>query len=128
MAHGVCCAAVDAETNSSIMSKPIDPQSAVEAMWKTAPRLAKAKAERVYMEEYRKSLKAILMKASGKSSAAAQETEAYSHPDYIKHLAGLQAAVEAEETLRWQMVATEAAIEVWRSQEASNRRIDRAAA
>lgn len=110
------------------MSKPIDPQSAIETMWKTAPRLAKAKAERVYMEEYRKSLKAILMKASPAKTSAAQETDAYSHPDYIKHLSGLQAAVEAEETLRWQMVATEAAVEVWRSQEASNRRIDRAAA
>lgn len=110
------------------MTKPIDPQAAIELMWKTAPRLAKAKGERVYMEAYTKSLKALLMKSSGKASSAAQETEAYSHPDYIKHLAGLQAAVEAEETLRWQMVATEAAVEVWRSQEASNRRIDKAAA
>jgi hypothetical protein len=97
-------------------------------MWKTAPKLAKAKAERVYMEEYRKSLKAILMKASGKGSSAAQEVEAYAHSDYIKHLAGLQAAVEAEETLRWQMVTLDAAVSVWRSQEASNRAIDRAAA
>lgn len=109
------------------MSKPIDPQQAIETMWRTAPRLAKAKAERVYMEEYRKSLKALLMQASPSKTSAAQETDAYAHADYIKHLAGLRAAVEAEETLRWQMVATEAAVEVWRSQEASNRRIDRAA-
>jgi hypothetical protein len=109
------------------MAKPIDPQQAIETMWRLAPRLAKAKAERVYMDEYRKSLKALLMKSSGEKTSAAQETEAYAHPDYIKHLAGLQAAVEAEETMKWQMVATEAAVEVWRSQEASNRSIDRAA-
>ena len=108
-------------------SKPIDPQAAIETMWKTAPKLAKAKGERVYMEEYRKSLKAILMKGSTASASNQQERDAYSHPDYIKHLAGLQAAVEAEETLRWQMVATEAAVEVWRSQEASNRAQDRTA-
>jgi hypothetical protein len=36
-------------------------------------------------------------------------------------LKGLREAVEAEETLRWQMVAAEARVEVWRSQEASNR-------
>lgn len=107
-------------------NKPIDPQSAIETMWKTAPRLAKAKGELTYMEEYRKSLKAILMKSSGEKTSAAQETEAYSHPDYIKHLAGLQAATEAFEALRWQMVALEAAVDVWRTQEASNRRIDRA--
>lgn len=108
------------------MTKPIDPQSAIETMWKTAPRLAKAKGELTYMEEYKRSLKAILMKSSGEKTSAAQETEAYSHPDYIKHLAGLQAATEVYEALRWQMVALEAAVDVWRTQEASNRRIDRA--
>ena len=109
------------------MAKPIDPQAAIETMWKTAPRLAMAKAELVYMDEYRKSLKAILMKASREKTSAAQETEAYSHPDYIKHLAGLQAATEAAEALRWQMVTLEAAVEVWRSMESSNRMIDKAA-
>jgi hypothetical protein len=108
------------------MTKPIDPQSAVEQMWKTAPRLAKAKGELVYIDEYKRSLKAILMKASKEKTSAAQETEAYAHPDYIKHLAGLQAATEAYEALRWQMVALETAVDVWRSTEASNRRTDRA--
>ena len=105
--------------------RPIDPQMAIEQMWKLAPRVAKAKAELVYLDEYKRSLKAILMKSSGEKTSAAQETEAYSHPDYIKHLAGLQAATEAYESLRWQMVALEAAVDVWRSQEASNRRMDR---
>lgn len=108
--------------------KQIDPQTALESMWKTAPLLAKAKAERVYMEEYRKSLKAILMKASKENSAASQEREAYAHADYIKHLSGLQSAVETEEFLRWKMVTSQAAVDVWRSQNASNRAIDRAAA
>jgi hypothetical protein len=105
--------------------RPIDPQMAIEQMWKLAPKVAKAKAELVYLDEYKRSLKAILMKSSGEKTSAAQETEAYSHPDYIKHLAGLQAATEAYEGLRWQMVALEAAVDVWRSQEASNRRMDR---
>jgi hypothetical protein len=110
------------------MSKPIDPQAALESMWKTAPLLAKAKAERVYLEEYRKSLKAILMKGSNENSAVMQEREAYAHPDYISHLAGLQAAVEQEETLKWRMIASQAAVEIWRSQEASNRNMDRSSA
>ena len=108
------------------MNRNIDPQSAVEQMWKTAPRLAKAKGELVYLEEYRKSLKAILMKSSKEKTSAAQETEAYAHTDYIKHLAGLQAATESYEALRWQMVALEAAIDIWRTQSANDRRIDRA--
>jgi CHASE3 domain sensor protein len=106
--------------------KPIDPQAAVEQMWKTAPLLAKAKGERVYLERYRESLKAILMKSCNEQSAAAQEREALAHPDYLEHLIALRAAVENEELLKWRMVAAEAGIDVWRSTEASNRMTDRA--
>ncbi len=110
------------------MSKPIDPQAALQSRWELAPRYANAKGERVYLEEYRKTLKATLMKACGESAIGAQEREAYAAPEYAQHLAGLQAAVEAEETLRWRLVAAQAAVEVWRSQEASARAMDRAAA
>jgi hypothetical protein len=109
--------------------RPINPQAAVEELWKHAPAHAKAKAERVYLEEYRKTKKALLMKAAeqeGRKSAAAQEVEAYAHPEYIELLAGLKAAVEAEELARWRMVSCQAAIEVWRSQEASARAEGRA--
>lgn len=108
------------------MGKPIDPQAAIQVLWDTAPKLAKAKATRVYLEEYRKSLKAILMKSSNQTTAVLQEREAYADESYIAHLAGLRVAVEEEEKLRWRMVASQAAIEVWRSQEASNRSLDRA--
>jgi hypothetical protein len=110
------------------MSEAIDPQKHLRRMWETAPRLAQAKAHRVYMEEFRKTLKAQLMKASGESTVNAQEREAYSHATYIAHLEGLRDAVEIEETARWRMVTDQASVEVWRSQEASNRAIDRSAA
>lgn len=106
--------------------RSIDPHEAIDFLYHSGRKFAQAKANRVYMDEYRKSLKAILMKQSGESSAAAQEREAYSHPDYLAHLKGQQAAVMEEETLRWGLVAAEARIDVWRSQEASNRRMDRA--
>jgi len=110
------------------MSKPIEPLTSLQAMHDTGPKLAKARAERVYMEEYRKSLKALLMKASTEKSAAMQEREAYADDVYVKHLHALKLATEAEEALRWRMVVSQAAIEVWRSQEASNRAMDRGAA
>jgi hypothetical protein len=108
--------------------KPIDPQAAVTFMLTQAPKYAKAKAERVYLDEYRKSLKAILMQRCNEQSIGAQERDAYAHPEYTAHLKALEAAVEAEETLRWQMVAAQTRVEVWRSQEASNRAMDRATA
>lgn len=110
--------------------KPIDPQAAVEELWKHAPAHAKAKAERVYLEEFRKSKKAMLMKAAevaGHKTSVAQEREAYSNDEYIQLLEALKKATEDEELARWRMVSCQAAIEVWRSQEASNRNIERSA-
>lgn len=106
--------------------RPIDPQSSIEYMHKHAEGYAKAKAQRVYLEEFRKSKKAILMSAHVEKPIGAQEREAYAHTEYLGVLAALQVAIEAEETLRWKLIAAQTAVEVWRSQEASNRAMDRA--
>jgi hypothetical protein len=106
-------------------SEPIDAEAAVDLLWTLAPKYAKAKAERVYLEEFRKTKKAMLMQRA-EGALGFQEREAYADPEYITFLAGLRSAVEAEETLRWQLVSAQAAIDVWRSQNASNRQIDRA--
>ena len=110
------------------MTRRIDPQTSLEVMHKTGPALAQARAERVYLEEYRKSLKALLMQSSQQSSAVLQEREAYADKSYQEHLQALRIAVEREESLRWKMVTAQTAVEVWRSQEASNRNMDRSAA
>ena len=89
-----------------------------------APAYAKAKSERVYLEEFRKSKKALLMRdaeAAGHKSAVAQEREAYADPSYLQLLDGLRAAVEQEEALRWLIVGAQAKIEVWRTIEANRR-------
>ena len=66
------------------------------------------------------------MLESTASSIAAKEMEAYATDDYVKLLKGLAEAVEVEEKLKWQLIAAQARIEIWRSQEATNRTIDRA--
>jgi len=108
------------------MARPIDPNEAVDALIKMAPQYAQAKAERIYLEEFRKSKKALLMQLHNDKPIGAQEREAYAHPEYIGLLAALQVAVEKEENLRWMMTAATTRVEVWRSQEASNRQQDRA--
>jgi len=95
----------------------------------TSVAYSKAYADRNYLEEFKKSKLAMLMKQAevdGHKTAAAQEVEAYSHPDYIALLEALRDATEREELARWRMVSAQAAIEIWRSQEASNRGTDRA--
>lgn len=104
--------------------KEIDPMQAVEYMIAKSGEYAQAKANRIYCEEFRKSLKSMLMKdamVDGHNAANAQEREAYASQVYVDHLKALRAAVEAEEKLRWMLIAAEARIEVWRSQEASKR-------
>lgn len=98
-----------------------DPHLAVDYIIKHAGKFAKAKAERVYLEEFRKSKKAILMKESMETAIGAQEREAYAHDEYQQLLEGLKAAVEAEEKLRWDLIAAQARVEVWRTEQANAR-------
>jgi ATP-dependent DNA ligase len=108
----------------------IDPNDAIDFMIANSKKYAQAKANRTYLEEFRKSMKAELCKealVAGFEAVNAQEREAYSHPDYKEHLMAIKAAIEEEERLRWLMVAAQARIDVWRSMEASNRMIDKAA-
>jgi hypothetical protein len=106
----------------------INPEKALTSIAKIAPEYAQAKANRIYCDEYRKTLKAQLMKdalAKGFESAIAQEREAYADPTYAAHLEAIRETVQIEETLRWKLVAAEAAVEVWRSRESTNRMMDR---
>jgi hypothetical protein len=106
--------------------REVDPNEAVDYILIHGKRFAKARAERTYIEEYRKSLKAILMKRSGEKVIAAQERDAYAHDEYLQLLDGLRAAVEIEEKLRWDLIGAQARIEIWRSMEATNRAEGRA--
>ena len=102
----------------------IDPVRAVEYIMKHSAEFAKAKAERVYIENYLRSKKSLIMAKSSAKSVAAAEADAYADPEYIGLLEGLKEAVEAEEKLKWMLTAAQLKVEIWRSQEATNRAID----
>ena len=84
---------------------------------------AKARAERVYCEEYRKSLKAILASQSNEKSEGAKERYAYGHEEYLSHLEDLKQAVLEDEKNRALRVAAELKIEAWRTMEANKRSV-----
>jgi hypothetical protein len=98
-----------------------DPHKAVDYILKHAALFAKAKAERTYIEEYRKSLKSILMKRSMETAIGAQERDAYAHPEYVQLLDGLKEAVLIEERLKWDITAATLRVEIWRTEQANNR-------
>ena len=101
----------------------IDPHRAVDFIIANAPKFAAAKASRVQIEEFRKSKKSLLMLQSDEKTQAGKEAYAYAHDEYIALLDGLKVAIESEETVKWQMIAAQARIEVWRTQQANNRTI-----
>lgn len=85
---------------------------------------AKARGQRTYVEEFKKSKLAILMRQAdrdGFKTAAAQEREALASDEYQDLLKALQAAVETEERLRYDMKAIEMQAEVWRTLRADER-------
>ena len=98
-----------------------EPTKAIQYLIDTAPLYAKAKADRMFLDEFRKSRKAQLASQAGTEVLGKQETFAYAHPEYIEILEGIREAVEKEERFRWLMTAAQARIEVWRTEQYSAR-------
>jgi len=80
-----------------------------------AEEAAQARADRIYIEEYRKTVKAQIMKEHGEQSGIAQEREAYADPRYIEHLEAIRDAVFRDEKYRFLREAASAKIEAWRT-------------
>lgn len=105
------------------------PEDHAQAIRQKAGHYGEAKAQRVYLEEFRRSKKALLMKDAllmGVEAANAQEREALADPEYHQLCRGLAAAVEVEEKLKWELESHRLDIEIWRTREATNRMQDKA--
>ena len=98
-----------------------EPTKAIQFLIDTAEPYSKAKASRIFLEGFLKSRKAQLMSQAGTEVLGKQETFAYAHKDYIEILEGIREAVEKEERFRYLMVAAQARIEVWRTEQYSAR-------
>ena len=100
------------------------PYKAIEYIIENAPKFAEAKAQRVFIENFLRTKKSLLMKeamARGIDSGVAQEREAYAHPEYEELLRGLQEATIGEETLKYMLIAAQMKADIWRSEQASER-------
>lgn len=108
--------------------KDYNPNEAVDFLLVNAGKFAQAKAERIYLEEFRKSKKAILMKEAemnGITAVNGQEREAYANKEYKELITALSAGVEVEEKLKWQMLGAQLRVDIWRTEQANNRLIER---
>lgn len=109
------------ENRSFITDVEID--KALDYLRDNARDAAQAKADRVYVEEFRKVIKATLMKEHGSLSAVLQEREAYADPRYLQHLEAIREAVQADEHHRFLRGAADAKIGAWQTQSANHRAI-----
>lgn len=101
-------------------------EKALEYIRTSAPEHAQAKADRIHIENFRKSKKGELIGDSPESTMVGKEAWAYAHPEYQELIAGLQVAVAQEDELFWKMKAALATTEVYRTQQANNRLTDKA--
>lgn len=96
-----------------------------EELEELASEYAAAEASRQYLMEFRKSKKALLMaeaeQSSPKMPIAAQERYAYSHPEYLELLSGLQVAIERAVGLKHRMAVFQMKFESWRTQQSTRR-------
>jgi len=86
---------------------------------------AKSRADVVYLTEFRKSKKAMLMQEAvqeGRKTGQERESYAYAHPEYLELLLSLKTATEKSEKYRWQMKIAEERIGIYRTHEASKRK------
>jgi len=87
---------------------------------------AKAKSERVYFDQFRKSKKAMLQRDCPSSPGErvtdkTRESYAYAHQDYLDILSAIKISVEEEEKHKFLLVAAQAKLEAWRTMSANER-------
>lgn len=98
-----------------------EPTRAIQFIVDTAPLYAKAKSDRMFLEEFKRSKHAQLKSLAKTEVLGKQDTFAYAHPEYVEILEGIRAAVEIEERYRWLMTAAQAKVECWRTAQYSAR-------
>jgi hypothetical protein len=106
----------------SVSLPEYDPEKAVRWLIDNSDGDAEKRANRLYLEQYRKSLKALIMKEQvGKLSIAAREVEAYADQRYLDHLNVMKEAIRLDEQARFLRHGAEIKLDVWRTAESTKR-------
>ena len=96
-------------------------EAAVDYLRDSADSCAKKRAERLYLDEYTRALKSLIMSEHLAETLGAQERFAYGDIRYRNHLEALKVAIWEDEKGRFLRDAAAAKIEAWRTQQANER-------
>lgn len=104
----------------------IDPLKAVDYVIQKAPEYAEAKANRKYLEDFKKvRLAQLYQEAPDLGTVTAKEKWAEGHEDIETIIAGIKEAVRTESELEWRMKAAMSKADIWRTMEASHRFVEK---
>lgn len=96
-------------------------EKALDYLRDSAEDAAQARANRVYLTEYRKTKKAELMGQCSHTNVNAQERYAYAHTEMKEFLLGFKQAVYLDAKHEFLRKAADARIEAWRTEQANQR-------
>jgi len=102
-----------------------DQHDAIDYIFKTAPLYGEAKGRVAELDAYRHSLKAIMMTKSVETTIGGQEKSAYASEEYQNLCKAIGEATEQAETLKWRLESARMRFEAWRTEQASNRHIEK---
>jgi hypothetical protein len=98
-----------------------DAERSVDWLRDNARAIGQARAERMYLEQWVKSVRAECMQKHRDLPVNAQEREALTDTKYLAALQAFKEAVANDEHMRFLAVAAEAKLECWRTQESTRR-------
>jgi hypothetical protein len=105
--------------------KDYDPNDAIDFIFKKAPDYAKAKGNLAQFEAFKHSLKAIEMVKSTATTIGGKEMDAYSSQAYQELCEAIGLATEETEALRWQLEAAKMRFQLFQTESANNRQIEK---
>ena len=95
-------------------------KKAVDYLHSSCEEAAQARANRNYLDDFTKHLKSKLAR-SFEGSNANQIMNAEASEEYLTHLQALKTAIELDELFRHKIHAADTVVEVWRSEQATER-------
>ena len=101
--------------------------SAAQFIIENGKKFGKAYSKRIALEHYIKAVKSVMMIASNQPSISGKEMEAQASEEFAKKINELEMAAFEEKAIQTQMKGYELFIEVFRTESANNRTIDRTA-
>ena len=96
-------------------------EAAVDYLRDSADSCAKKRAERLYLDEYTRALKSLIMSEHLAETLGAQERFAYSDLRYRNHLEALKVAIWEDEKGRFLRDAAETKIRAWQTMSSNQR-------